>query len=104
MAKIRPEDYTQQDTRGGQGQATGKLGRVVDDVRAGFGLVVYEVRERLGLNDGPQPTLAEDLRRGQQEMLGVGRDVAEIAQDLRVLAQQEVQLAKVEMGEQLRLS
>jgi uncharacterized membrane protein YqjE len=60
--------------------------------------------KRLGLNDNQQPTLAEELRRGQQEMLNIGRDVAEIVKDLGVLAQQEMQLAKAEMGEQLRLS
>jgi uncharacterized membrane protein YqjE len=93
----------QQDARGGQGQDTGKLDRALNDVRAGFGLVVYEARERLGMNDSRQPTLAEELRRGQQEVRGISRDVAEIAKDLRVLAQQEMQLAKAEMGEQLRL-
>jgi hypothetical protein len=103
MVELEPRDYTQQGDGRRQGQATGRLSRAKDEVQAGLGLIIYEVRERLGMNDGPQPTLAEDLRRGQQEMLGIGRDLADISKDIRVLAQQEMQRARAEMGQQIQV-
>jgi uncharacterized membrane protein YqjE len=104
MVELRPRDYTQQGDGRSQGQAPNRLNRAVDEVQAGIGLIIYEVRERLGMNDGPQPTLAEDLRRGQQEMVGIGRDLADISKDIRVLAQQEMQRARAEMRQQLQFS
>ena len=97
-------NQAQQDGKRRQRQDTGKLNQAIDEVQAGISLIIYEVRERLGMNDGPQPTLAEDLRHGQQEMLGIGRDLADISKDIRVLAQQEMELAKAEMVQQLQLS
>jgi hypothetical protein len=104
MVELRPRDSVQQTDGAEQGQVTGRLSRVMDEVQASLGLIVYEVRERLGMNDDHQPTLAEELRRGRQEMLDVGRDLSDISKDLQVLVQQEMQLAKAEMGQQLQLS
>lgn len=104
MVELKPRDYTQQGDGRSQGQAPSRLSRAMDEVQAGVSLIIYEVRERLGFNDGPQPTLGEDLRRGQQEMLGIGRDLADISKDVRVLAQQELQLAKAEMAQQVKIS
>jgi uncharacterized membrane protein YqjE len=49
-------------------------------------------------------TLGEELQRGQSEARDIGREVADIASDLQKLIQQEIQLAKTEMAEQMRLS
>ena len=104
MVDLRSRDFVQQTDGAEQGQVTGRLRRVMDEVQASLGLIVYEVRERLGMNDDHQPALAEELRRGRQEMLDVGRDLSDISKDLQVLVQQEMQLAKAEMGQQLQLS
>jgi uncharacterized membrane protein YqjE len=60
------------------------------------------LEERFGLDDGNQPTLAEDIQRGRQEAVGVGRDFADIARDIGALTQQELQLARAEVAEQMR--
>jgi uncharacterized membrane protein YqjE len=65
-------------------------------------LIAVMLQERFGLGDENQPTLAEDIRRGRQEAMGVGRDFADIARDIGVLAQQELQLAQAEVAEQMR--
>ncbi len=52
----------------------------------------------------PEPTLTDELRRGQQEARDIGREVADITKDLGALVQQELQLAKTELGQQLSLS
>ena len=54
--------------------------------------------------EGLQETLAEQLKSAQRETRHLGSEVAEIAMDLRVLAQKEVQLATVEMKQQLSLA
>lgn len=44
----------------------------------------------------------EDLRDGREELRDLSSEVGEIAQDLRGLLKSEIDLAKAEMGEQLR--
>lgn len=78
-----------------QGQIMGRLGQVWQ-----------RTQERLGMGDNrqPAPSLGEELRHGQQEMLDIGRSLADVAQDLQMLLQQEMMLARVEMQQQLRRS
>lgn len=87
----RTSGQSQQATMGWREHVIGRLSQAV---------VVVE--ERFGLGDENQPTLAEDLRRGRQEAMGVGRDFADIFKDISVLAQQELQLAQAEVAEQIR--
>jgi uncharacterized membrane protein YqjE len=46
-------------------------------------------------------TVDEQWQRARTEARGLGSEVAEIAMDLRVLAQKEVELARVEMKQEL---
>ena len=48
-----------------------------------------------------QEPLSDQLRRGVDELKGVREDAADLFQDLRVLAQKEMELARAEMKEQV---
>jgi hypothetical protein len=93
MANPVGQNYPQQGAKEGQEQTPRRLRQVLNGVRTG-----------LGRHDGRSPTLSEELRGGQQEMLGIGRELADIARDLQVIIQHEAQLARAEVGHQLRLS
>jgi len=49
----------------------------------------------------PESSLGDALRRGREELRDVGDEFAGIVSDLREIARGEVELAKVEMGEQV---
>jgi len=83
MANPVGQNYPQQGAKEGQEQTTHRLRQVLNGVRTG-----------LGRHDGRNLTLSEELRGGQQEMLGIGRELADIARDLQVIIQHEAQLAR----------
>ena len=51
--------------------------------------------------DQERPSLTERLRSTREEVSGLGAEVAEIASDLRLLAQKEVELGVAEVQEQI---
>ncbi len=100
--QVRPGYSTShQETAPSGNGADGKRGQVLGNVRK----VWQRVQDRIGLEDHqPSSSLNQDLRQGQQEARGIGRDIADIAQDLQKLVQQEVLLAQAELEEQVRRS
>ncbi len=54
--------------------------------------------------EGLQETLSEQLQRAQRETRHLGSEIADITMDLRVLAEKEVELAKLELKQEMSLA